>query len=93
MLYYKDLTDNQVYGYDETEASQLPYIQAAKDSGWEDVTGNWPPAPVPPTYAELRAAEYPSLADQADMQYWDKVNDTNNWQISIAAIKTKYPKE
>ena len=47
---------------------------------------------VPPTYSELRAAEYPSLADQADMQYWDKVNGTNNWETAIAAIKAKYPK-
>ena len=45
-----------------------------------------------PTYSELRAKAYPSLADQADMQYWDKVNGTNNWQLAIAAIKLKYPK-
>ena len=44
-------------------------------------------------YMRLRAAEYPSFADQADMQYWDKVNGTNNWQTAIGAIKTKYPKE
>ena len=50
------------------------------------------PIPVPPTYSELRAAEYPSFADQADMQYWDKVNGTNNWQTAIGAIKAKYPK-
>ena len=50
------------------------------------------PIPVPPTYSELRAAAYPSFADQADMQYWDKVNGTNNWQTAIGAIKTKYPK-
>ena len=51
------------------------------------------PIPVPPTYSELRAAEYPSFADQADMQYWDKVNGTNNWQTAIGTIKAKYPKE
>ena len=45
-----------------------------------------------PTYSELRAAAYPSFADQADMQYWDKVNGTNNWQLAIAAIKLKHPK-
>ena len=50
------------------------------------------PIPVPLTYSELRAAAYPSFADQADMQYWDKVNGTNNWETAIAAIKAKYPK-
>lgn len=45
-----------------------------------------------PTYAEKRLAEYPSIGDQLDMIYWDKVNNTNSWQEKIAEIKTKYPK-
>lgn len=50
-------------------------------------------APAPePTYAEKRAEEYPSLSDQLDMIYWDKVNDTNVWQETVAAVKEKYPK-
>ena len=43
-------------------------------------------------YQRDRAAAYPSFADQADMQYWDKVNGTNNWETAIGTIKTKYPK-
>jgi len=43
-------------------------------------------------YKRQRAAEYPSLADQMDMQYWDAVNGTTTWQEAIAATKTKYPK-
>ena len=50
------------------------------------------PAPQPPTYAEKRAAEYPSIPDQLDMIYWDKVNNTNNWVNKISEIKAKYPK-
>lgn len=46
-----------------------------------------------PTYAEKRAKEYPSIADQLDMLYWDKVNGTNKWKETIEAIKAKYPKE
>lgn len=52
MVYYKDLATDTVYGYDETEPSQLPYIQQAIDNGWEDITGSYPyppPPPVPPT--------------------------------------------
>lgn len=51
-----------------------------------------PQAPEP-TYAEKRAMEYPSIQDQLDMLYWDKVNGTNTWQEKIAEIKAKYPKE
>ena len=44
-------------------------------------------------YQRFRAEEYPSIQDQLDMQYWDKVNGTNTWQDAINAIKNKYPKE
>ena len=43
-------------------------------------------------YQRDRAKDYPSLADQLDMQYWDKINGTNKWQQAINAVKQKYPK-
>jgi len=43
-------------------------------------------------YKEQRASEYKTIAEQLDMQYWDAVNGTTNWQDHINAIKTKYPK-
>ena len=41
-------------------------------------------------YQRLR--KYPTIQDQLDMLYWDKVNGTNNWQESIDSVKTQYPK-
>ena len=46
-----------------------------------------------PTYVEKRMMEYPPLADQLDMIYWDKVNVTTLWQEKITEIKNKYPKQ
>ena len=46
-----------------------------------------------PSYTEKRVAEYPSIQDQLDMLYWDKVNGTENWFNTISEIKAKYPKE
>jgi hypothetical protein len=43
-------------------------------------------------YQRLRAAEYPPLADQLDMQYHDALNGTTTWQDAINAVKSKYPK-
>lgn len=59
--------------------------------------GNWylegyAPVRPQPSYAELRAAEYPPVPEQLDMLYWDKVNGTFNWQNEIARIKVKHPK-
>ena len=43
-------------------------------------------------YQRLRAAEYPSLVDQLDMQYHDALNGTTTWQDAVNAVKAKYPK-
>ena len=43
-------------------------------------------------YQRNRAKAYPSIQEQLDMQYWDKVNGTDTWEQAINAVKTKYPK-
>jgi hypothetical protein len=43
-------------------------------------------------YQRDRAKDYPTIANQLDMLYWDKINGTNNWQESIKRIKQRYPK-
>ena len=35
---------------------------------------------------------YASIAEQLDMQYWDKVNGTTNWEDHIAKVKSDNPK-
>ena len=68
----------------------------AKDINNNDVAINWSLVnnwTDPDQYKIDRVKEYPSIQEQLDMQYWDKVNGTNTWQETIDAIKTKYPKE
>jgi|APSaa5957512535_1039671.scaffolds.fasta_scaffold104430_2 hypothetical protein len=43
-------------------------------------------------YARSRATAYPSLADQADMQFHDAVDGTTTWQDAIQAVKDANPK-
>lgn len=43
-------------------------------------------------YQRDRANDYPPIEEQLDMQYWDKINGTNNWETMIAEIKARYPK-
>jgi hypothetical protein len=44
-------------------------------------------------YQRDRAIAYPSIKDQLDMQYWDKVNGTTNWEDAIAKVKSDNPKD
>jgi hypothetical protein len=39
-----------------------------------------------------RDRTYPTLAEQADMQYWDALNGTTTWQDAITAVKAEFPK-
>jgi len=65
------------------------FIQDVAEQGIGIVEG---PDVVEPSYAELRATEYPSREEQFDMQYHDQVDGTTTWKDSIQAIKDKYPK-
>ena len=100
MIYYELLSDNtigrstpfekiaQALGLSLTTDKEIVY----GCDGKRYFKGEEPAVPEP-TYVEKRMAEYPSITDQLDMIYWDKVNGTNLWQEKIAAIKAKYPKE
>ena len=35
---------------------------------------------------------YPSIGEQLDMQYWDKVNGTTTWEDAVAQVKSDNPK-
>ena len=43
-------------------------------------------------YQRDRAIAYPTIQEQLDMQYWDKVNGTTNWEDAIAKVKADTPK-
>ena len=75
----------QLNGFSEMEVEQ------AYNGAW--YIKGYAPSKPDKTYSEKRLAEYPTIGDQLDMIYWDKVNGTNLWQSKIAEIKAKYPKE
>ena len=43
-------------------------------------------------YQRERATADPSIQEQLDMQYWEKVNGTTNWEDAIAKVKADTPK-
>ena len=74
---------------DERNKDYQQFIQDVAEQGIGIVEGS---DVVEPSYAELRATEYPSREDQFDMQYHDQVNGTTTWKDTIQAVKDKYPK-
>ena len=39
-----------------------------------------------------REAAYPSIQEQLDMLYWDKINNASSWTDAITAVKVAHPK-
>ncbi len=67
----------------------------AKDTNGDEVSINWTAVNAwtdPDKYKYKRIEEYPSIQEQLDMQYWDKVNNTTNWEDAIAKVKADNPK-
>ena len=84
MIAFKDKADGY-YQLDWDGVSELP--EWTKDMTQTDVVE---PIPVPPTYSELRAAAYPSFADQFDTIFHGGIDA---WKAEIQVTKNKYPKE
>ena len=81
MRYFQNA--GKTYGYDETVASQLPYINEAIAASWTEVTGSWPP---PITLAEAQAAQIALLQSS----YKSAINAPVSFKNS-AGVTSTYP--
>jgi len=71
---------------DPANSDYQQFIKDVAEQGYDIVEG---PDVVQPSYAELRAPEYPPIADQLDKIYHSGVAA---WKAEIKEIKDKYPK-
>ena len=83
MIAFKDKNDGY-YQFNWDGVSQFP--EWTKNMTQIDVVL---PSPVPLTYAQKRASEYPSFADQFDLLFHGGMDA---WKAAIQAVKDKYPK-
>ena len=88
MAHFKN-TNNELFWLDagEDAAVWLPQCTPITDDEAETIRLS---KVVPPTYSELRAAAYPSFADQFDTIFHGGLDA---WKAEIQYIKNKYPKE
>jgi hypothetical protein len=93
MKYFKDPITNEIYAY-EPEGSQDVWIKPGLVSISNAEVDSIQQAMLQTklnamTYADKRAAEYPSFADQFDLLYH---GGYDAWKNVIQTVKTKYPK-
>jgi len=91
MPHYK-APDNSLHFLDLSEHEYLlpaSSVQITDDEANSISAANQAVAEAALTYAEKRAAEYPSFADQFDLLYHGGMDA---WKAAIQAVKDKYPK-
>jgi hypothetical protein len=84
---YKDL-ENNLHFLDNTEFEHLLPVGCVQIAD-EEADSIRLSKVVPPTYSELRAAAYPSFADQFDTIFHGGLDA---WKAEIQAVKTQFPK-
>lgn len=91
MSYFKN-ENNELFWLDEGDdpAVWLPGCTPISDADADAIRAEKAQAALDAlTYAQKRAAEYPSFADQFDLIYHDGIDA---WKTVIQAVKDKYPK-
>ena len=87
------------YADDVHETIPTPNVELTEEA-WQAVLGKHMRVvdgaleeipPTPPTYAELRAAEYPPIGDQLDA-LWKGGAAAEEMLATVMAVKAKYPK-
>jgi|TARA_Y100000294_G_scaffold172464_1_gene187247 hypothetical protein len=76
-------------------AEEQTYINANvnRDNRSEEEIAEWNATQYVRDRTDTRNTNgYPTIADQLDMQYHDKVDGTTTWEDAIQAVKDKYPK-
>ena len=91
MKHYIDTKNNEIYAF-KLDGSQDAYIKKGlvliNDADLAILRSQQEQSILDSlTYVDKRAAAYPSLREQADMQYWDQVNSTTTWKDTIEKIK------
>lgn len=79
-LYNNVVTVNETTAYD-ANGNEIN-VDMNLINAWQD----------PDQYKYDRQQAYASLAEQLDMQYWDRVNGTSTWKEHIDAVKAAHPK-
>ncbi|MFI3241347.1 MAG: hypothetical protein R3Y43_02135 [Alphaproteobacteria bacterium] len=91
-LINEETKEYQILNQIVAEKQGIDYVEVEQGYDGKFYLSGYAPIAPEPTYAEKRVLEYPTLNEQLDMMYWDKVNETNLWQEKITEIKEKYPK-
>jgi len=103
MRYFLEPNNVHPYVYDETDAAQIPYINAAINNKWQEITdvasytNNKETKKEQDyynslTYVDKRRMEYPNFLDYIDGVVKGDITQIQAYIDQCLAVKAKYPK-
>lgn len=96
MKYFKNPISGRVFGFDETDETQKPFMQAAIDEGYVDVSEAWPPVHTPSANEVLLAQIAALEATMTLRRVREAIKDPtwmNELETKIAALRVQLVKE
>lgn len=78
MRYFENPENGQVFAYDETDPSQIPYMEEAINKGLIEVTGNYPTEKMKKDDCKLQAEAFLQQTD------WSVLPDVTVGSVKLA---------
>ena len=91
----KKINPNAKYTYQNEDINSIQWLEGTTPIPVADIEAKMTELQAEydaKQYQRERATAYPSIQEQLDLQYWDKVNGTTNWEDAIAKVKSDNPK-
>jgi len=86
MRYFQNPHTQQIAGFDETNTSQLPYMQEKISAGWTEITSSWPPGPTQKqTQDSISSVITSALNDGAKQWGYDSIESAVSYLNSSVA--------
>jgi hypothetical protein len=88
----KEINPNAEFGIADDDVNKITWVNGTTPIPANQILAKAEEIKIRDAHLYPRHKAYPSIQKQLDMQYWDKINDTNTWEQTITAVKLKYPK-
>jgi hypothetical protein len=88
----KEINPNAEFGIKNDDVNEITWINGTKPIPANQIIAKAEEIELRDAHIYPRTKEYPSIQEQLDMIYWDKINNTTKWEEAINAVKIKFPK-
>jgi len=88
----KEINPNAEFGIADNDVNRITWLNGTTPISTNQIIAKSEEIELRDAHLYPRHKAYPSIQEQLDLQYWDKINGTDTWEQAINAVKAQYPK-